>query len=593
MQKNINYIFLERIILQIKESLSQKNFILFSAVLVGLSSGALAILLKLFVFAIHDYLFSRYQNYFHILFYVLFPIVGIIITVWIEQKFFEGKFLRGVSNILFAILKRSGIISSEQMYSHFITSSITVGFGGSAGLESPIVNTGAAIGSNYARKYQLSIKDRNLLLGCGAAAGIGAAFNAPVAGVLFAFEVLLAQSTIVAFIPLIMASASGALLSNIFLGDEILFNFTLKQPFKYINLPFYAILGLLCGFVSVYYAKSYLWVEGKISHLSDNPYKKAIKASFFLAALIFLLPSLFGEGYESIKHLANLNPEKIFEQSLFSEVINNPIILMSLLFATLLFKSIAASVTIGSGGNGGNFAPSLFTGAYLGFILAYIINQSGLTALPIANFTIVGMAGILSGVFYSPLTAIFLIAELTGGYELIIPLMIVSAIAFYTAKYIQKHNMDETKLSQKIDHFSHAGESLILSGLKTYKLIETDYTPINPNDNIKSLIKLIAINKKNVFPVISKNDKFLGIILLSNIRDILFNEDNHNKPIKDFMTDPPAIIETNEDIESVVKKFDETDTWSLPVLEGRTFKGFVSKASLLNHYRSVLQDNFN
>ena len=590
MSKKSGYRWYEKFIVHVKNRLSEKNFIIFSAVLVGLSSALVAVVLKSVVFFIHHFLSSHYEEVFNVLFYIIFPIIGILITVWIEQKFFEGKFLRGIANILFSIIKRSGNVSSDQMYSHVITSSITVGFGGSVGLESPIVATGAAIGSNYSKKYRLSFKDRNLILASGAAAGIAAAFNAPIAGVLFALEVLLAQATISAFIPLIIAAASGALLSKILIGEDILLFFQLKQPFIYQNVPFYILLGILAGLLSVYYTRSFLWIDKTMKSATNNLYKKAIVGCLMLAVFIFILPPLFGEGYESIKQLANLMPEKLFEHSSFSKLISNKWILILLVFITMMFKSFAASITIASGGNGGNFAPSLFVGAYLGYIVAFIINMSGISYVPYSNFTLVGMAGILSGIFHSPLTAIFLIAEITGGYDLIIPLMLVSAISFTVSKYLQPLNIDAIKLLEKGSAISQGKDGQILSNLRTYKLIETDFLRLTPNCNLGKMVELFTKTKRNIFPVVDNDDNLLGVVLLDNIREFIFKTEMYTSiKAKEIMTNPPDTIDSQEDMELVMKKFDESGAWTLPVLDKNKYIGFISKSSLLSQYRQILK----
>lgn len=590
MPKQIYYKWYEKFIVKIRNKLSDKNFIIFSSVLVGLTSAIAAILLKYVVFSIHNFLINNYEDFFQVLFYVVFPTLGILITVWIEQKFFEGKFLRGTSNILHSILKRSGNISFEQTYSHLITSAVTVGFGGSVGLESPIVSTGAAIGSNYSKKYQLSLKDRNLILASGVSAGIAAAFNAPIAGVLFALEVLLAQASITAFIPLIISAAFGALLSKILLGGNILLFFQLKQPFVYQNVPVYLILGILSGLMSVFYCRSFLWVDEKVGFFSDNIYKKAIKACVLLGLLIYFFPPLFGEGYESIKNLANLNPQKLFEHSIFSGIIQNRWILILLIFVSMMFKSIAASITIAGGGNGGNFAPSLFVGAYLGYIVAFLFNSTGISHVPYSNFALVGMAGILSGVFHSPLTAIFLIAEITGGYDLIIPLMLVSAISFTVAKYLQPLNIDAIKLSKKVQILLQGKDGQILANLRTYKLIEKDFIVLQPETKLREIVESISKTKRNIFPVVSEKGELLGVVLLDNIRDLIFKTEYLDAYCaKELMTKPPESIDSQEEMDLVMQKFDDTGAWTLPVIEKGKYLGFISKSGLLSNYRDILK----
>ncbi|MEK6616183.1 MAG: chloride channel protein, partial [Bacteroidota bacterium] len=431
------------------DKLTPRQFLVFSSILVGMTAGLAAVILKTAVHYIHLAITYDYHIKYQYVLYLVFPTIGILLTVWFVQKHLKGKLGRGTANILHAIAKKSSFLPQDQMYSHIVTSALTVGFGGSAGLESPIVVTGSAIGSNYSKTYHINYKDRTLLLACGAAAGIAAAFNSPIAGVLFALEVLLVDVSISAFIPLIIAAATGGLLSKIILNENILLSFHLKQPFNYHNVPYYIVLGLLAGIVSVYYARTYLKIEGFLKPKKKNIYRKAIIGGLILGILILFFPSLFGEGYDSIKILSDINPEKLFEHSIVANFVSSKWVLVLLIVLAMLFKTIAAAFTIGSGGNGGNFAPSLFVGAYLGFAFATVINLLGISDAPVSNFTIVAMAGILSGVFHAPLTAIFLIAEITGGYELMIPLMIVSAISYMIVKYFEPYSMDTKKLAKK------------------------------------------------------------------------------------------------------------------------------------------------
>ena len=403
--------------------LNPKQFLIVSSILVGLTAGGMAVVLKTVVHYIRITITKDFHLNFQHFLYLIFPTIGIFFTALIIRKYFKGKLEKGTESILFSIVKKGSFLPKHLMYSNAITSAITVGFGGSVGLESPIVTTGSAIGSNYSRTYHVNYKDRTLLLACGAAAGIGAAFNAPIAGVLFALEVLLADISISAFIPLIISAATGALLSKIILKEEILLSFKLTQKFDYHNVPFYIILGLLAGVMSVYYLRVFLKIETSIHHKTWSIYTKALVGGLSLSILILIFPPLFGEGYESIKTFSSLETNELFAHSVFADLITNKLAIALVIILTMLFKPIAAALTVGSGGNGGNFAPSLFVGAFLGFGFAIILSLLGFRDIPVSNFTLVAMAGILSGVFHAPLTAIFLIAELTGGYELMIPLV--------------------------------------------------------------------------------------------------------------------------------------------------------------------------
>jgi CIC family chloride channel protein len=578
----------ESLIQWLQFKLGSKQFLIFSCILVGLSAGLAAVLLKVFVYYIHIAITHDYHIPYQYFLYLLFPSIGILLSVWFVQRYLKGKLGRGTANILHAIVKKSAFLPKDQMYSHVITSAITVGFGGSAGLESPIVVTGSAIGSNYARTYHIAYKDRTLLLACGAAAGIAAAFNAPIAGVLFALEVLLYDVSISVFIPLIIAAAAGALLSKIILGDDILLTFHLKQPFDYHNVPMYMMLGVLCGFVSVYYARMFPRIEGALKPKKKKPYQKALFGGLLLGVLILFFPSLFGEGYESIKVLSNIQPSKLFEHSIFSGLITDKWLMVIFIVLAMLLKTVAAALTIGSGGNGGNFAPSLFVGAYLGFAFAAIINFSGITTAPVSNFTIVAMAGILSGVFHAPLTGIFLIAEITGGYELMIPLMIVAAISFLVVKYFEPYSMDTKKLAKKGHVFTSDKDKNILASMKTSKVVETDFQIVRPEATLGELVEVVAHSQRNIFPVVH-NEMLVGVILLDNIREIMFKHEMYKTvQVKQLMRAPAAIISPGEDMQSVMKKFDETGVWNLPVVNEGRYVGFISKSSIFNNYRTQL-----
>ncbi|MDZ4756992.1 MAG: chloride channel protein [Bacteroidota bacterium] len=429
-----------------KSKLTKRQFILLSSVLVGLSSGLAAILLKFFV----HYVFiiatlGKDDNLKYLL--LILPLNGILLTVLVVRKVLKGKLEKGLAPIHEAIKNNESIIPKEQTYAQIITSSLTVGMGGSAGLEAPIVITGAALGSNYATTYNLTIKERTLLLACGVAAGIAAAFNAPIAGVLFALEVLLLDVAMSAFTPVIIAAATGALISKILLQDDILLSFTLQQPFDYYNVPFYILLGIFAGLVSVYHSRTFSKIERLFSKKKKKTYINVFAGGIALAGLIFIFPSLFAEGFESIKVLSLQKPENLLDDSFFHQYKNNEWFVLLFVGVLIFIKAIATAITIGSGGNGGNFAPSLFVGAYLGFFFSRLINLLNFTSLPESNFTIVGMAGILSGIYHAPLTAIFLIAEITGGYTLMIPLMIVASISFAISRYFEPYSLDRKKFN--------------------------------------------------------------------------------------------------------------------------------------------------
>lgn len=576
-----------------QSALSPKQFIFLSSVLVGISSAIAVIILKTFahwVFSFATYI-TIHANFFKIgLIKIMLPVVGIMLTVFVVKRFLGGTIEKGTSQILYAVAKKASIIPKKQMYAQIMTSSLTVGMGGSAGLESPIVVTGAAFGSNYAQRYKLHYKDRTLLIGCGVAAGIAAAFNAPIAGVLFAVEVLLVDVSISAFTPIMIAAATGALVSAIALDETILLNFPSRQTFNYHNMPYYVILGVLTGFIAIFFARNFQRTEHFFGHLRFSLYKKAFIGASILALMIFIFPTLFGEGYESIRILSGIDPGELMENTLFSEFRNNNWALLAFVGCSFMLKAFATGITLGCGGNGGNFAPSLFLGSYVGFFFSKLLNLSGLTNLPVGNFTMVGMAGILSGLFHAPLTAIFLIAEITGGYGLMIPLMIVASISFAISKRFEKHSLDVKNLAKKGHAFTSNKDSNVLSTLETNSIIQTDYLTVKPEDTLEKLVDLISHSNQVIFPVVSNEKHLLGIVHFNDIREIIFNPYRVKYTlIKEIMVQPVAIIHPSNSMEVVMNKFESSKKAFLPVISDDKYYGFISKAIALDAYRAKLK----
>lgn len=581
---------LEIIIDWAQSILTEKQFIFLSSVLVGISSAFAVIVLK--TFAHWVFTFATYVNSILKLSFInsILPIAGLLLTVLVVKRLLGGTIEKGTPQILYAVAKKASIIPRKQMYAHIMTSSLTVGLGGSAGLESPIVVTGAAFGSNYAQKYKLSYKDRTLLIGCGVAAGIAAAFNAPIAGVLFAIEFLLVDVSISAFTPIMIAAATGALVSEIVLDETILLNFRQQQEFDYHKIPFYILLGILTGFIAVYFTRNFQKTEHYFHRLKMNSYKKALLGASLLAVLVFVFPTLFGEGYESIKVLAESNPGEILENTLFSSFKDNSWVLLAFVCATMLMKVFATAITLGSGGNGGNFAPSLFVGSYVGFVFSKFFNLTGLTHLPVSNFTMVGMAGILSGLFHAPLTAIFLIAEITGGYSLMLPLMIVASISFAISKRFEKHSMDVKELVKKGHAFTSNKDYNVLSTLNTLSIVHTDYLTLSPDENLEKLVDLISHSNQSVFAVVDNEQHLLGVIHFNDIREIIFNKYRVKYTlVKDIMTKAADIIYPFHSMEVVMNKFETTKRTFLPVIKDEKYFGFISKSEALEAYRSKLK----
>ncbi len=581
---------LESTLVWAQSKLTEKQFIFLSSVLVGISSAVAVIILKSFAHSVFS--FATEINGILKLSFInsVLPIVGILLTLFVVKRLLGGTIEKGTSQILFAVAKKSSVIPKKQMYAQIVTSSLTVGLGGSAGLESPIVITGAAFGSNYSQRYKLSYKDRTLLIGCGVAAGIAAAFNAPIAGVLFAIEVLLVDVSISAFTPIMISAATGALISKMVLDESILLNFNQKQSFNYHFTPYYIALGIFTGFIAIYYSRNFQRVEHFFGRLKLSPYKKGVFGASLLAIIIFVFPTLFGEGYESIKILSDNDPSQLLENTLFSDFRNNSWALLIFIGATMLLKVYATGITIGSGGNGGNFAPSLFLGSYTGFFFSKLINLTGLAKLPISNFTMVGMAGILSGLFHAPLTAIFLIAEITGGYDLMIPLMIVSSISFAISKRFEKHSLDVKKLAKKGNAFTSNKDTNILATLDINTIIQTDYLTVKLENNLLSLVEMISNSNQVVFAVVNDEQELIGVIYFNEIRDIIFSDFKVKyTPIIEVMHPPKEIIYPTDSMEMVMDKFEKTNVVFLPVIKNGKYHGFISKSNALEAYRSMLK----
>ena len=564
------------------------QYIMIIATLVGLASGLIAVLLKTLVHHLQVWLkqidFSRHA-------YLLFPVAGLLITVIIVKKFFGGYIERGIAMVLRAIAGRSSFIPMRHTYQHVITSSLTVGLGGSAGLEAPIVSTGSAIGSNIARISDLNYRERTLLIGCGAAAGISAVFNAPIAGVIFAIEVLLTDVVVVSyFIPLIISSVVGALCSRIILQESFLFNFILQENFDYRNVPLYILLGVLAGFTALYYARVFKEAERRLHHWKVNVYGKALAGGVMLVCLYFFFPPLFGEGYDVVKQVAGGSAGLLNDNNIMLSFLDENWSLVIFAGLIVLLKPLAAAITIGSGGNGGNFAPSLFAGAFLGYFFSKLINITGWLKTPEGNFSLVGMAGVLSGVMYCPLSAIFLIAEITNGYELFIPLMLVSSISFFIVKTYEPFSMETKQLAIEGQIFTHRKEKNILTAMRLDELLQDRFDNIFIDQKLGDLVELIKKSEKNIFAVSDQKGRFAGIIELNDIKQKLFQPELFDKiTLHSLIKKPATIINKDENMHAVMEKFDISQSWYLPVLDSdKKFVGFISKTKMFNKYREIL-----
>jgi len=577
----------------LKYNLSRTHFLLLSGILVGCSAGLAGVLLKVLVHYIHYTITSKVHFEQQLFYYACLPFFGVVLTTLIVIYFFKGQDRKGVPAILYEIAKNSSLVSPVKMYSQIIQSAVTVGFGGSAGLESPIAVTGAAIGSNFAQTYKLSYKERTLLLAAGATAGIAAAFNAPIAGMMFAFEILLTGVVFTDFIPLVVSAVCGSLLSRIILNEDILFKFGRRHSFDYHNIPYYLVLGIISGL----YARYFVVISQKVEHyfqcIKLSKLQKAIGGGLILSLLCLLFPPLFGEGYESIKDMINGKILVIIEHSFFRYFDLGNWIIILFLAMVCIFKAFAASITIHSGGNGGNFAPSLFAGGTMGYLFATVCIQLGLDQVPVTNLIIVGMAGMMSGVLYAPLTAIFLIAESSTGYDLLIPLMIVCVISFIIAKWFSAISPDLKHLAETGKIFTREYDKNLLLLINISDLVEKDVSAVAVHSSLKELIEVIKTGKRNLIAVLDEKHHLVGTVSIDDIRSILFDEQKKLETgVAEMMKYPPVLICEDEDMLSVADKFDQTGTWVLPVIDTKDrFLGFISKSSFLNTYREILKEH--
>jgi CIC family chloride channel protein len=577
---------IEALLIVGRKKLSPKQFIFISSVIVGIMSAFAVIFLKSFAHWVYS--LASYGNSILKLSFInsVLPVAGILLTVLVVKKVLGGRIEKGTSQILHTVARKASIIPPKQMYAQIITSSLTVGLGGSAGLESPIVVTGAAFGSNYAQKFRLSYKERTLLLGCGVAAGIAAAFNAPIAGVLFAVEVLLVDVAISAFTPIMIAAATGTLVSAIVLNEEVLLRFRHEETFDYHNIPFYILLGFFTAFISVFYSRNFLKTEHFFAGLKMGVYRRALAGSLLLGLLVFVFPTLFGEGYESIKTLADANPGELLENTLFKDFSSNEWILLLFVGFSMMLKAFASGITLGSGGNGGNFAPSLFLGSYAGYFFSKFLNLTGLTDLPVSNFAMVGMAGILSGLFHAPLTAIFLIAEITGGYGLIIPLMITASISYAISKRFEQHSLDVKGLVKKGNVFTSNKDTNILWTLNADSIIHADHKTLSADDGMEKLRALITQTDQGMFAV-TENQKLAGVIYFSDVREIIFQQENIL--IRDIMKSACEPLDYSDSMETMMKRLEKSRKFYLPVIRDGLYYGYIDKGSALEAYRNQLK----
>jgi len=573
--------------------LSNRNFILVMAFVTGVSAGLGAAIMKNAAHYVKYLLTLGIPAHYHNYLYFFYPLIGILIVVLLRIFFKWQTYSEALTNLLLDISKRSALVPSEKMYSHIISSSITVGFGGSVGLEAPIVTTGAAIGSNLGRFFHMGYKKRTLLIACGVAAGIGGIFDAPIAGIVFCLEVLLMELSVPAFVPLLIAAISGTIVTRTLSSSEVLFNYSLSDSFFIHDIPFYLVLSIFTGIISIYFLRNFNRTLESVNKIG-NVWSRAIWGGLGLGLMIFIFPPLYGEGYGIINSLIITGSgAELLKESFFFHKFNFDWFILLFAAGLIAIKTFASAFTVGAGGNGGNIAPSLFLGGICGFFIAHSINVLHVFPFVVSekNFILVGMAGIMSGVLKAPLTAIFLIAEISGGYTLILPLMIVSAISYATSAYLEPHSKYLDKLAAKGHVDTRDKDKVVLHSLKLLKLIEKDFVPLHVEGTLKNIVDAVAISKRNVFPVLNDDETLAGIINLDDVRKYIFKPELYNSlSIDSLMHKPDACILITENMEDAMAKFDNTHAWNLPVVtETGIYVGVISKSKIFSFYRGTLK----
>ncbi|MCF8373839.1 MAG: chloride channel protein [Bacteroidales bacterium] len=558
------------------------------AIVIGLSVGFAAIIIKNSVHLIQSMLTNRFSINYHNYLYFVYPGIGILITVIFTNYILKQRVGHGIPSVLYAISKNSGIIKAHNMFSSVVSSALTVGFGGSVGLEGPTVATGAAIGSNFGRLFHLNHKQIILLLGCACAGAMASIFKAPIAAIVFALEVIMLDLTMASLVPLLLASASAALTSYFFLGQDVLYSVDVIGKFNINNVPYYILLALLTGLVSVYFTRMYMKV-GELFAKVKTWQGKLVLGGLTLGVLIFLFPSLYGEGYADINSALRGDYSYLFNSTLYYDYKDSIWVTLALFLMIIIFKVIATSATFGAGGIGGIFAPSLFLGVNTGLFFVKIARLTGVS-LNETNFALVGMAGLIAGVIHAPLTAIFLIAEITGGYQLFMPLMLVATISYATTKIFEKNSVYTIQLAKRGELMTHDKDKAILSWMKIDTMIERNFHPVHIDGTLQDLVDTVTKSTRNVFPVVDDENIFHGLVVMDDIRHIMFKPELYKTTsIENLMFMPSTFVDRHDTMEEVARKFQESGKYVLPVLDDTKYVGFVSRANVFSKYRRMLK----
>ncbi len=568
--------------------IKHRQLILILSILVGIGSGLAAVTLKNTLYYTNYFLTNGFSYHGIYYLFLVFPLLGIILTLLFVRYLVKENISHGVSKVLYAISKNNSQIKPHNTFSSLVACTLTLGFGGSVGPEAPIVLTGSAIGSNLARMFRLDYRSTTLMIGCGAAGAIAGIFEAPIAGAIFVLEVLMLDLTVTTLIPLLITTVTASMVSFLLLGNEVLFSFTLTSPFILRHIPFYLMLGAFTGLVSVFFIRGSIGIEVLLKKMSV-PVRVGL-AGLSLAMLIFAYPSLFGEGYTVLKEVINGKGDIIGNSILFGFLKQGPWSFLVIIFGLIIMKVVAMALTQGSGGIGGTFAPSIFVGAICGYFFATLLNTAFGLNISQSNFALVGMAGVMAGVMHAPLTAIFLIAEITGGYLLLTPLIIVSAIAYLTSHIFESHSIYARQLAARKELITHDKDKAVLSFMSPRQLIETNFDSVEPQATLGQLVKIVARASRNIFPVVDHEGTFYGIVMLDNIRQIMFDQSIYEVTyVRDLLFMPDYSISPDDTMDTVVQLFQQSDRYNLPVLDNGKYLGFISRANVFSQYRELLK----
>jgi chloride channel protein, CIC family len=568
--------------------IDQVKLVYLLSLVVGLLSALAAALLKYAIHYMHKILTEGITANSGNILYLAYPLIGMLLTYIFVKYIVKDNISHGISRILYAISRRRSHLKTHNTWTSLLASTLTIGFGGSVGAEAPIVLTGSSIGSTIGRFFKLNYKNITLLIGCGAAGAVSGIFKAPIAGIVFTLEVLLLDLTTSSIVPLLISSVTAATVAYFLMGDKVLLSFNVAGAFNISNIPWYLLLGVVSGLISLYFSKMTLFIEDKYKKISSS-FLRLILGGLVIGGLIYLFPPFFGEGYDTIMSLLQGNADLVFNSSIFSHSSGSFLVIALFMAGLVLLKVVASSSTNGAGGVGGIFAPTLFIGGVNGYLVASLLKKFMILDVPDNRFVLVGMAGLMAGVMHAPLTAIFLIAEITGGYSLLIPLIITSTVAYITTRSFEKHSIYHVQLAESGDLITHDKNKAVLTRMNWKREIETDLIKIKPSGTLGELVKIIAQSKRNIFPVVDEYNILEGVVSLDDVREIMFQQELYETTlVRELMTIPPSYIDIKENIVTVMDTFRTTGAWNLPVLDNGYYVGFISKSRIYTTYRELL-----